>query len=133
MDAARNHGKALNETNLSRSLMRSQNPCGETLATSTPKVPSPCREDFALVLPDRPQCSTARCQRTSLILAPPEGADIVIREEEPFAILTLRREATVPVSFDPFRVVRFDDVKVVSRFVWTIETARLPAGHAVTR
>lgn len=57
MDAVRNHGNALKETNLSRPLMSSQNPCDETLVTSTPKVPSPCGEDFVLVLPDRTQCS----------------------------------------------------------------------------
>ena len=50
MDAARNHGKALNETNLSRSLMSSQNPCDETLVTSTSKMLPPGGEDFTFVL-----------------------------------------------------------------------------------
>ena len=68
MDAARNHGKAPNEINLSRSLISSQNPCGETLVTSTSEVPSPCGEDFALVLLNRAQCSVEAARTQPVVL-----------------------------------------------------------------
>src|SRR6266516_3995077 len=52
-EASRNHGKSLNGTNNSRSARKSQNPCGETLVTSTGEVFRPSVADFIQMLLDQ--------------------------------------------------------------------------------
>jgi hypothetical protein len=56
MDASRNQGKALNETNLSFSAISSQNPYDEMLVTSTSKMFLPRFADFTFVLPNGSEC-----------------------------------------------------------------------------
>lgn len=49
MEASRNQGNFSKDTNNSSPPISSQNPCGETLATSTAEVPVPSGADFISV------------------------------------------------------------------------------------